>query len=689
MNKEDLYALDENEQHELDNFNICDRATFQALLDEYGDKLDDERIINAVVTTGKWDRKKDLKTLGIIFAKFKAKQGLIESSKEAKEQEADRFVDEVVKKAKRAYHDLPTGVVERPDGYEILDITKDGRVISRRLTNFVFKNIRKVQMDSEEKVLLVDIICETQAVGKNIILDADRTVERKKLLATLRKQVPEANIITIKTEEIDELMTYVAKQAQGTATIEDYMGMFYHKESEKYYYVVNKVGGGYTYIKPSTMNVPDSDLVLIKGRRHESNQVSVRNVLSDTSWYNAATELLSIVPASLKNHKSLLMLSWFFAALVSPWMHRELGLKLPILFIYGEPGSGKSTNLNLITTFFGNPNNDSVSMSSTNQPIRDAMSCTNAFAMLTTEYNDKANNITSIIFMLKTLYDRSSYSRGQVDRNDNYPLQAPWIMQGNMRVNNQAVQDRMLQILIQKSDQSLDRKTINQALQRKLENTKFIEGYLPYLLDRQDQWKDWHEKALLYVPEDIDSRQLDITTTLVIGLMMIQDLRRTLGMAEYTAQEIGQVIGQITQSRLQNQIQPQHVLFLEHLQTYHTDPQIYSKKVNGVSETYGFVFNQAWWLNKYEDFCRGKGNDFDKNVILEGLKMLGVTTNKTISVRGNKAKCIAFNPHELEKATQGIIEADAWVENPLQIVVDYDFKTESEDDAKQPKLTIN
>ncbi|MGN8770383.1 hypothetical protein ACTNDP_12530 [Paenibacillus barengoltzii] len=689
MNKEDLYALDENEQHELDNFNICDRATFQALLDEYGDKLDDERIINAVVTTGKWDRKKDLKTLGIIFAKFKAKQGLIESSKEAKEQEADRFVDEVVKKAKRAYHDLPTGVVERPDGYEILDITKDGRVISRRLTNFVFKNIRKVQMDSEEKVLLVDIICETQAVGKNIILDADRTVERKKLLATLRKQVPEANIITTKTEEIDELMTHVAKKAQRTAIIEDYMGMFYHKESEKYYYVVNKVGGGYTYIKPSTMNVPDSDLVLIKGRRHESNQVSVRNVLSDTSWYNAATELLSIVPASLKNHKSLLMLSWFFAALVSPWMHRELGLKLPILFIYGEPGSGKSTNLNLITTFFGNPNNDSVSMSSTNQPIRDAMSCTNAFAMLTTEYNDKANNITSIIFMLKTLYDRSSYSRGQLDRNDNYPLQAPWIMQGNMRVNNQAVQERMLQILIQKSDQSLDRKTINQALQRKLENTKFIEGYLPYLLDRQDQWKDWHEKALLYVPEDIDSRQLDITTTLTIGLMMIQDLRRTLGMAEYTAQEIGQVIGQITQSRLQNQIQPQHVLFLEHLQTYHTDPQIYSKKVNGVSETYGFVFNQAWWLNKYEDFCRGKGNDFDKNVILEGLKMLGVTTNKTISVRGNKAKCIAFNPHELEKATQGIIEADAWVENPLQIVVDYDFKTESEDDAKQPKLTIN
>lgn len=689
MNKEDLYALDENEQHELDNFNICDRATFQALLDEYGDKLDDERITNAVVTTGKWDRKKDLKTLGIIFAKFKAKQGLIESSKEAKEQEADRFVDEVVKKAKRAYHDLPTGVVERPDGYEILDITKDGRVISRRLTNFVFKNIRKVQMDSEEKVLLVDIICETQAVGKNIILDADRTVERKKLLATLRKQVPEANIITTKTEEIDELMTHVAKKAQGTAIIEDYMGMFYHKESEKYYYVVNKVGGGYTYIKPSTMNVPDSDLVLIKGRRHESNQVSVRNVLSDTSWYNAATELLSIVPASLKNHKSLLMLSWFFAALVSPWMHRELGLKLPILFIYGEPGSGKSTNLNLITTFFGNPNNDSVSMSSTNQPIRDAMSCTNAFAMLTTEYNDKANNITSIIFMLKTLYDRSSYSRGQVDRNDNYPLQAPWIMQGNMRVNNQAVQDRMLQILIQKSDQSLDRKTINQALQRKLENTKFIEGYLPYLLDRQDQWKDWHEKALLYVPEDIDSRQLDITTTLTIGLMMIQDLRRTLEMAEYTAQEIGQVIGQITQSRLQNQIQPQHIQFLEHLQTYHTDPQIYSKKVNGVSETYGFVFNQAWWLNKYEDFCRGKGNDFDKNVILEGLKMLGVTTNKTISVRGNKAKCIAFNPHELEKATQGIIEADAWVENPLQIVVDYDFKTESEDDAKQPKLTIN
>ncbi|MFL0557923.1 hypothetical protein [Paenibacillus barengoltzii] len=688
MDRNELYEPMDEDKQGTNSYNICNPATFQELLDEYGNKFDDQQVINLVATNAnsEWKNRKDIKPLGAIFAKHKAKLGLIESSVEAKKQEADKFVDEVVKAARNT---SPTGITEEPDGYTLWKPTGDGRVIPKRLTNFVFKNIRTIQMDSEEKVLLVDIKCETQAVGKNIILDADRTVERKKLLATLRKQVPEANIITTKTEEIDALMTYVAKQAQGTATIEDYMGMFYHNESEKYYFVINKVGGGYTYIKPSTMNVPDSDLVLIKGRRHESNQVSVRNVLSDTSWYNAATELLSLVPASLKNHKSLLMLSWFFAALVSPWMHRELGLKLPILFIYGEPGGGKSTNLNLITTFFGNPNNDSVSMSSTNQPIRDAMSCTNAFAMLTTEYNDKANNITSIIFMLKTLYDRSSYSRGQLDRNDNYPLQAPWIMQGNMRVNNQAVQERMLQILIQKSDQSLDRKTINQALQRKLENTKFIEGYLPYLLDRQDQWKDWHEKALLYVPEDIDSRQLDITTTLTIGLMMIQDLRRTLGMAEYTAQEIGQVIGQITQSRLQNQIQPQHIQFLEHLQTYHTDPQIYSKKVNGVSETYGFVFNQAWWLNKYEDFCKGKGNDFDKNVILEGLKKLGVTTNKTISVRGNNAKCIAFNPHELEKVTQGIIEADAWVENPQQIVVDYDFKTESEDDAKQPKLTIN
>lgn len=688
MDRNELYEPMDEDKQGTNSYNICNPATFQELLDEYGNKFDDQQVINLVATNAnsEWKTRNDIKPLGMIFAKHKAKLGLIESSVEAKKQEADKFVDEVVKAARNT---LPTGITEGPDGYTLWERTRDGRVIPKRLTNFVFKNIRTIQMDSEEKVLLVDIKCETQAVGKNIILDADRTVERKKLLATLRKQVPEANIITTKTEEIDELMTHVAKQAQGTAIIEDCTGMFYHKESEKYYYVVNKVGGGYTYIKPSTMNVPDSDLVLIKGRRHESNQVSVRNVLSDTSWYNAATELLSLVPASLKNHKSLLMLSWFFAALVSPWMFETLKLKLPILFIYGEPGGGKSTNLNLITTFFGNPNNDSVSMSSTNQPIRDAMSCTNAFAMLTTEYNDKANNITSIIFMLKTLYDRSSYSRGQVDRNDNYPLQAPWIMQGNMRVNNQAVQDRMLQILIQKSDQSLDRKTINQALQRKLENTKFIEGYLPYLLDRQDQWKDWHEKALLYVPEDIDSRQLDITTTLTIGLMMIQDLRRTLGMAEYTAQEIGQVIGQITQSRLQNQIQPQHVLFLEHLQTYHTDPQIYSKKVNGVSETYGFVFNQAWWLNKYEDFCKGKGNDFDKNVILEGLKKLGVTTNKTISVRGINAKCIAFNPHELEKVTQGIIEADAWVENPQQIVVDYDFKTESEDDAKQPKLTIN
>lgn len=684
MNIDELYEQTEEEAKQEAQKSLLIPENFKKHLES--NNLTDDQVANLLaIHLGRqhqWDTAA-VNELTQTYIKHKVQQGLISTNIANKEQKD--FKDSLIKQA-NILAPVPTGIEETPNGYILWRPTKDGRAIPVKLTNFIFMNIRTVYIE-EEKVLLVDVKCETEPIEEKIMLKADECVERKKLLTVIRRRIPAANITTTKTEEVDELMTYVAKQAKGIAHVVDYTGMFYHNETGQYYFVANDGSGGHTYIKPSTLNVPDSDLVQIKGRRHKSSQVTVRNVLSDASWHSTATELLSLVPGSLNNSKSLLMLSWFFAALISPWMFEQHNLKLPILFIYGEPGSGKSTNLNLITTFFGNPNNTDISMSSTNQPIRDAMSSTNVFQMLTTEYNDKAPNITAIINMLKILFDRSFYERGQLDRNESYRLQAPWIMQGNMRVNNQAVQDRMLQILVQKSDRNLDGRIINRALILKHENKKFIEGYLPYLLDRQDQWKTWYEQALIYVPEDIDARQLDITTTLVIGLMMIQDLRKSMGMAQYKPHEIKQVVDQITQSRAQNQIQPQHIQFLEYLQTYHTDPQIYSKRVNGVSETHGFMFNQAWWLNKYQDFCKGKGNDFDKNVILDGLRNLGVTTNQTISVRGNNAKCLAFNAQELEKATQGVIEAGAWVENPLELIVDYD--PEAKPEADQPRISIN
>lgn len=686
MNKEELYQYTDEEKKENENSSICIPANFQSLLDKSGQEYSDTQIANLLAiqlgSIETWDSSK-VNELARIFIKYKVKENLIDTKDARNEQK--KFKEALIKQA-NILLPTPKGIKESSEGYVLWTSTKDGRAVPKLLTNFLFQNIRTVQISLEEKALLVDIQKGKQ-IAQKIVLKAEEITDRRLLHKRLKDRIMDARIITTKTEEVDELMTFVAEQAQGSVKIEDYTGLFHQKESGQYYFVINDGNGSHSYIKPPTMKINDSDLVQIKGRRNLSSHTNVSNVLSDDSWYNAATELLSIVPASLKDSKSLLMLSWFFASLISSWMFEELKLKLPILFIYGEPGSGKSTNLNLITTFFGNTNNTDISMSSTNQPIRDAMSSTNAFPVLTTEYNDKAPNIMSIINMLKILYDRSFYERGQLGHNDSYRLQAPWIMQGNMRVNNLAVQDRMLQIRIQKTDRSLDGKQINKVLMRKLENKRFIGGYLPYLIERQDQWNSWHEEALSYVPEDIDARQLDITTTIVIGLIMIQDLRNYLGMSSYTSSEIGQVVGEITESRVQNQIQPQHIQFLEYLQTYHTDPDIYAKRVNGVSPTYGFMFNQAWWLNKYQDFCKGKGNDFDKNVILDGLKSLGVITNKTISIRGNNTKCIAFSAQELEEATRGIIEGSAWVKNPVEIIVE--FNPEEEIDTNQHKITLN
>lgn len=691
MNTEELYEQTVEEVIQKAQNDILIPENFKKHLES--NNLTDDQVANLVAyhlgPQHQWDVS-TVNKLAETYIKYKVQQGLI-GTKQGNE-EKKKFKQNLINQSNNLMP-VPTGVVETPDGYILLKQGKDNLVTSKQLTNFIFKNIKTVQIGLNEEALFLDLQKGTK-VAPQIMITGEEATDRKLLHKRLKSRMLASHIIATKTEEVDELMTYVAEQAKGTAQLADYTGMFYHKESGQYYFVANDGSGGHTYIKPSNMNVPNSDLVQLQGQRHKSSQMIVKNILSDDSWHNTATELLSLVPDSLNNSKSLLMLSWFFAALISPWMFQERNLKLPILFIYGEPGSGKSTNLNLITTYFGNPHNKDISMSSTSQPIRDIMSSTNAFHALTTEYNDKAPNITATINMLKILFDRSIYARGQLGYNETFRLQSPWIMQGNMRVNNQAVQDRMLQILVQKSDRKLDGKRINQALIRKFENTKFIEGYLPYLLDRQDQWKTWYEQALIYVPEDIDARQLDITTTLVIGLMMIQDLRKSMGMAQYRPHEIKQAVDQITQSRAQNQIQPQHIQFLEYLQTYHTDPQIYNRAMNGVSSSHGFIFHQAWWLNKYQDFCKGKGNDFDKNVILDGLRSLGVTTNQTVSLRGSNAKCLAFNAEELEKATQGVIEAGAWAEQPQKLLIEeievVTKVVEPEEDATpQHKVTIN
>ncbi|WP_322904823.1 hypothetical protein [Paenibacillus campi] len=551
------------------------------------------------------------------------------------------------------------GIKEQLDGYYKEDPQQNGKKRSTQLTNFIFTNVRKVRNLGKEESLLVDIK-EGSNIRYNVLIAASLTCERRKLLPYLRAQNTNLQIYTHKTEELDAIIEYVSGQTQAVESMVDYTGLFQDKQSGMYYYVALNRDNEITYIVPN--NVAAINHIYIAGPRHLSTQTRINQMPNNTSWKEAGKEMLDIVPKTLKDSKSLMILAWHFSSLINEWIHNVLEHRLPILFVYGEKGSGKSTNLDLVSMYFGK-HGKTLAMGSTPQPIREAMAATNAFPILTTETDDRARNIQTTVSMLKELFDKGKILRGHLSGNESFHLQAPWIMQGNNQISNEAVQDRMLQILVQKSDQNDCNGLLREALLNKSGKDTFIAGYLQYLIDNQNKWNEWYGQAKVYLGTP-DTRQLNIQISMLIGLMMIQDLRQHLDMPLYTESEIKNFAQAMQACQSDNQVQPQHIKFLEFLQEYCIAPEFVAKKMyqeqDGIHK-----FHKKRWEDAFKEYMAKDHYDINMGVILKSLEELG-KQNECIRVGGSSrifgttCKNIILDPVKLEEATGGEIRAENW-----------------------------
>lgn len=662
MNTEELYEKTVEEVIQEAQNDILIPENFKKHLE--GNNLTDDKVANLLaIHLGPqhlWNNAA-VNELTRIYIQYKNQQGLIDKGDNIRSKHKE-FIEALIKAA-RKLAPVQNGIEETPNGYVLWKSTKDGQTFPTQLTNFIFKNIRTVKISDTEEAPLVDLKLGGE-IRKNIILPASICSERRKLDPYLSGRINKARIYTYSASELDDLIQYVAEQAEEIVPMEDYTGMFFHKKSNLYYYINLDKDGRPIYIKPQEMkDIADDLLVQILGTRHKTSQSRMRMVREDSSWYPVATEMLELVPSLLTHSKSLIMLAWHFAALISPWIRQKFGKGMPILSVFGEPGSGKTTTLRLISMYFGKIGEGTASLSHTPQPVAQALSCTNAFAMLTTEYNPKSRYINEILTMLKNLYEGEPHRRGKKEGlNEEWPLTSPLIIQGNSQVDNEAVQSRSVQILVQKANQNPHGQQIARIWAAGEKNSAFIEGYLYYLINNQSKWQQWDEQALGYYSSITDPRQQDILRVMLIGLMMIQDLRIILELTPYSENDINNFIQEIDNNFTNNQMQAQHLGFIEFLQNYHTHPDYVRKRIHCVDDGI-HKFHKKTWMDEYRNYLGNTSNDVNFKVLEQGLKDLGeeaVTVDRNLSIHKHACRTITIDPHKLEKATGGKFPAALW-----------------------------
>ncbi|SFL86892.1 hypothetical protein SAMN03159341_11114 [Paenibacillus sp. 1_12] len=607
-----------------------------------------------------------------------------------------RLVDDITKD-KRSTSE--TNIVVENNRYYL--VHSNGDKPRKELTNFVFDNVRTVVGEGHEESLLLDLRVDDRVVRRNLLLNGETQIKSDWLKKRVKSSYNQTLLNAI-YNEFDLLMYFVACQSKGTIQVTDHTGLFLDESSNLYYFIANSGKGTHTYVKPEVLTTEPEELTQISGYRHLESHLQVRNVLSDKSWHETARQMLDLVPRMLKSHKSMIMLSWFFASLISPWLKEELEIKFPILFAFGEKGSGKSTILDLIANYFGIKSDEDVSMVSTSQPIREAMSCSNAFPVVSKEYSDNLSNINTVVNLLKLLFDRDPYKRGQLEGNTTYQLQAPWVMQSNTRCSNEAVQDRMIQILVQKTDQEDCASEISNELLKKKQNSVFVEGYLKYLVDNQHKWQEWDEAAKQMLGgQAYASRGFTIIRSLLIGLQMVQDLRQEVGMEPLTDTVLTSIMNEMKACRQQNQQKPIHMEFLDFVQAYHGTKEYEAKgisaraksKVGKNDEVDEYRFHQAKWLDIFASRNKTNNRDFDKNVLLEGLKALSPAIEVSASARIGRSnqKCMVIHPNKLEELTKGEFAANLWREQSFDEDVEK-FLEETQKDGTgedEDELSLN
>ena len=340
----------------------------------------------------------------------------------------------------------------------------------RILTDWLISPIEVVDLNDRD-VLKCSI---TSQIGTNypeLYLENTAWHSKQKLLRALGHSE-----LTFHGSDLDvqNLAHYVAKQVPKRRKGIDFIGM----------YEDTFVADGLNITKKGINTDPD---ILVYAPGEDSLQKRVKPDLdfSDRDYAELMKGLYRHLPNINKPGIIYPIISWMF---LLPFKSRIMKLKdaFPILLVYGEQGSGKTSTEELMLEMYGFQDHSVTSCRITQFAMLSLLSSTNCIPVVLDEFRAsdmRSHQVDFIKDRIRLAYKESLDSRGKADLTvRNYKMRAPLVLSGEHKISEPAIMER---VICGAFDQDL-KSEVNASYTEhfNLVKTFHLQGFLP----RYIQW---------------------------------------------------------------------------------------------------------------------------------------------------------------------------------------------------------
>lgn len=209
-------------------------------------------------------------------------------------------------------------------------------------------------------------------------------------------------------------------------------------------------------------------------------------------------ELFDNLSQMNKSHVIWACVGWYLAAPFKNVLFDQMNAKFPILNVFGEKGSGKTSTIIEVCQRLLGINDPENSCSTTDFNMLRMLSSSNSFPVVLDEHR-AANAVGPRFFeYLRTAYTQGHEGRGRIDGTiKRYHLTCPIVLVGEDAIQDEATQERSVRVNFSKkwlenSPQAQD--AFDRC--RSLSVEQFSTPYLQFVLSsivKSDYEKDWHQ----------------------------------------------------------------------------------------------------------------------------------------------------------------------------------------------------
>lgn len=343
------------------------------------------------------------------------------------------YIDRTIAKARITTSTKPAsnamnGIVEEEDGYHMQGKT------SRRISTFTLQP--QVLLDGSTYDSEDALVCTVQANGHSWP-NVTFTKHAFTSIANLDKQCKVAAWQWLGTDnDVRQLLPHLLEKLKEDGlpivAATPVMGLHQHKDTP--YFLGDK-----QVLTHDQMWLGYDGPIAWLPNKGEHPHLNLVPVLSDED----RQILQELLPKIYDPGVLWVMCGWYAAACIKPWL-KSKGLRFPVLNVVGTKGSGKSSLiLNIFMPLFGQIEANTWDANTTKFVILRLLGSSNAIPVAFSEF--RASNVNQFLRFILLSYDTGHDARGKSDQSiADYPLTAPFSIDGEDMITDPAAQERML-----------------------------------------------------------------------------------------------------------------------------------------------------------------------------------------------------------------------------------------------------